>query len=118
MHNKIVGQFGEQLVQKYLLRNGYKIIGTNIKTSFKEIDIVAVKNSLLVFVEVKTRVMNADYLSEDAMTSAKTDNFRYSIELFLEQKNWENCEFRADLVCVNIDKVKMSAKISHYFDVI
>lgn len=46
---------GEELATKFLKDKGYKIIDRNFRKGYGEIDIIAVKDKTLVFVEVKTR---------------------------------------------------------------
>jgi putative endonuclease len=56
MTNISIGQKGEDIATKYLKRHGYKILDRNFRSRrWGEIDIVATKNDVLVFVEVKTR---------------------------------------------------------------
>ncbi|MBI4091812.1 MAG: YraN family protein [Candidatus Levybacteria bacterium] len=50
-----VAKIGEDLACKYLVGKGYKIIERNFRKKYQEIDIIAIINSTLVFVEVKTR---------------------------------------------------------------
>ena len=54
-HNQILGNQGEELAANFLKKNKYKIINRNYRTPYGEIDIIARKNKLIVFVEVKTR---------------------------------------------------------------
>ena len=118
-HNQKIGQFGEEIACNYLKNKGYLIIAQNIKLSFKEIDIVAKIGDLLVFIEVKTRLSNKYGEADEAMTIQKTNNFRQAIELYLENnKKTDFEEFRADLIAIDIDKVRKIAKIKHYKDVI
>jgi len=49
---------GEEIATKYLQKLGYKIIDRNFRARNTEIDIVAVYNNTLVFIEVKTRSSN------------------------------------------------------------
>lgn len=49
---------GEDLAEQYLKKNGYKILERNYSKRYGEIDIVAINNNILVFVEVKTRSSN------------------------------------------------------------
>lgn len=46
---------GEEIATNYLKKLGYKIIDRNFRARNTEIDIVATKDNVLVFVEVKTR---------------------------------------------------------------
>lgn len=49
------GRFGEDAAAEYLIRNGYKIKGRNVRLGRHELDIIAEDDEYLVFVEVKTR---------------------------------------------------------------
>lgn len=49
------GKHGEELAAVYLQAQGYQIVFRNFYSKYGELDIVAKKNNLLVFVEVKTR---------------------------------------------------------------
>ena len=53
--NKIKGDYGEALAIGYLRERGYKIVETNYKNRLGEIDIIAKKNKVLHFIEVKYR---------------------------------------------------------------
>lgn len=117
-HNQLVGKFGEILAKNYLIKHGYEILGSNIKTSYKEIDIVAQKEQLLVFVEVKTRISQIFGPAEEALMPAKLMNFKKAIEYYLLAKNQGDFDVRADLICLDIDRIKKTAKIKHYQDII
>ena len=54
MTNKIIGKYGEEIAKNFLIKNGFEIIETNYRYSrIAEIDIIASKNDILHFVEVK-----------------------------------------------------------------
>ena len=53
--SKSIGDMGERRAVKFLKKKGYKILETNFKTNFGEIDIIARKGDYICFVEVKTR---------------------------------------------------------------
>lgn len=53
-----VGKKGEDLATEYLMKNGYKILERNYRKQYTEIDIIAQKDNVLVFIEVKTRTSN------------------------------------------------------------
>ncbi|MCR5401597.1 MAG: YraN family protein [Treponema sp.] len=61
---KETGNAGEDKAAFYLIKKGYEIIQRNYRTRRGEIDIIAKKEELLVFVEVKTLPNgNAELLS-------------------------------------------------------
>jgi len=53
--NKETGQAGEELACQFLLQRHYRILYRNIRCTYGEIDIVAYFDSIIHFVEVKTR---------------------------------------------------------------
>ena len=55
-----IGRIGEKAAARVLRKNGYKILEKNLHISHNEIDIIARDKQNLVFVEVKTRTLNAD----------------------------------------------------------
>ncbi len=52
---KKLGQDGENLVSKYLSQKGFAIVAQNYRKRYGEIDLIAQKKDLIVFVEVKRR---------------------------------------------------------------
>jgi putative endonuclease len=49
------GRLGEKLAEEFLIKNGFKILDKNWRESHGELDIVALDNTTLVFIEVKYR---------------------------------------------------------------
>lgn len=54
-----IGKLGEELTAYYLKRSGYEILRRNFRIKGGEIDIIASKDGIIVFVEVKTRDIGA-----------------------------------------------------------
>ena len=67
-----VGNFGEDAAAKFLKKNGYKILCRNYEGGSHEIDIVAEKKGITVFVEVKARNINAKSQKESRPASSVT----------------------------------------------
>lgn len=66
-----LGKKGEDLAASYLKDRGFEILQRNFHSRFGEIDLVAIEDDTLVFVEVKTRVSDKFGLPEEAITSSK-----------------------------------------------
>ncbi len=66
-----LGKIGEDLASSYLSKHGYTIIERNFKARYGEIDIIALSGSILVFIEVKTRIGRQFGLPEEAVTPRK-----------------------------------------------
>lgn len=60
---KELGHKGEQLVARYLERDGFTVRALNYSRKTGEIDVIAQKNELIVFVEVKVRQTHYFHLS-------------------------------------------------------
>lgn len=58
--NNDFGKWGEEVARDYLIKEGYTVLGQNEHVGHKELDIVAVKGTVMVFVEVKTRAESID----------------------------------------------------------
>jgi putative endonuclease len=52
-----LGCHGEQLAAEHLMRRGFQILERNFRTRWGELDIVAFDGEILVFCEVKTRML-------------------------------------------------------------
>jgi putative endonuclease len=50
-----VGKIGEDLAAKFLEEKGYNIIERNYRFGHGELDIIAEKDNILIFIEVKTK---------------------------------------------------------------
>jgi len=118
MHNKLLGKFGEDLACAYLTRKGYKLVSRNIKLSYQELDIVAIQEKVLVFVEVKTRMSKWQEGAEEAMNRGKYHNLKKAILHYLETNKLPKENFRLDMIAIYVDKLSKKANIKHYFDVI
>ena len=54
MERITTGKIGEKIAIRYLRSKGYVILANNYRLPFAEIDIIATKAGILIFVEVKT----------------------------------------------------------------
>ena len=97
----LVGREGERKVAEYLRKQGYIIVKRNYRERFGEIDIIAEKDNVLAFVEVKTRSENAIFSGLEAITPAKQVRLYKTAALFLQRINGDY-EVRFDAAEVNM----------------
>ena len=81
-----LGKLGEEIACKYLQQEGYKIVYRNYRTRFAEIDIIAEKNNILSFIEVKTRTSQKFGEPVEAVTLAKQKKIHRCAEAYLQFK--------------------------------
>lgn len=71
LRKKRLGKIGEDLACDYLLNHHYKILERNFQKRYGELDIIAIRDNTLVFVEVKTRIGRVFGLPEESVTPRK-----------------------------------------------
>lgn len=103
--NKIEGGVGEIKVVNFLKDKGYRIIQTNYKTKFGEIDIIAFKDGVIVFVEVKRRSTLAFGRPIEAVDFRKQQKIRKVAEIYLMLKKKFDANCRFDVIEVLGDKI-------------
>ncbi|WP_172633858.1 YraN family protein [Caldisericum exile] len=84
-----MGKEGEDLATKYLISRGFKILERNFRTPFGEIDIIAVKDGKLHFIEVKTRSSENFGRGAEAVDKRKLSHIVSSINFYLKGRNFD-----------------------------
>ncbi len=112
---KNFGKWGEDMAEQYLVTNGYKILQRNYRNFFGEIDIITIKNGIVVFVEVKTRdSLHANhFLPEQSVNYRKQSKLRKLCEMFNVEHRYENKEWQIDVISVILNKSTKKAVINH-----
>lgn len=83
---------------KYLQNNGYKILERNFEARQGEIDIIAMEQNELVFIEVKTRT-NTNYGKPiEAVDNRKQKHLIKTVEYYLYSRKLENEFVRIDVI--------------------
>jgi len=83
VEKKAKGSVGEKLAALYLQRKGYKIVDTNWYCRWGEIDIIALDQEHLVFVEVKFRCTYNFGAASSAVHERKLRSLKRSIWRYL-----------------------------------
>jgi putative endonuclease len=112
------GKQGEALAVQYLRDRAFRILETNYRCLYGEIDIVAQKNQQLHFVEVKTRKSSNFGSPVEAYTYKKQQKVLRAIWNYLDEHYPENTyrpRFQIDLVAILLDSDN-SIKDLQYFD--
>lgn len=100
---RIFGNKAENLAAKMLRKKGMRIIETQYKTKFGEIDLIALDGDEVVFVEVKAR-RTADFgHPEESVTASKLKKIMAVGAQFLSEKNWEQRPHRIDVVAITYE---------------
>jgi putative endonuclease len=101
-HN-LTGNTGEALAAVYLFGKGYNILHQNWRHSHWEVDIIAVKEAILHFVEVKTRQTKKFGHPEESVGKKKIQNLINAAEEYLyRHPQWKRIQF--DVLSITILK--------------
>ncbi len=107
------GLLGEIYASRYLRYHGYEILSANYFTKSGEIDLVASKNDVICFVEVKTRTNGAYFDPVEAVDANKEENVKSAAASYVA-KHKLNQTTRFDIIEVIIlDENKKEYKIRH-----
>lgn len=112
--SKQKGKEFEELAAKYLRRKGYKILERNFRKRFGEIDIIALKDNVLVFVEVRSLAGNFMDPSE-TITLRKRTNLLKVASVYLMERGWRG-PVRFDFIGIK-GRDKEIEHIENFFEV-
>jgi putative endonuclease len=112
-HLQLLGNKGEDLAVSFLKKNGYRIVARNFKARYGEIDIICIKDNILIFVEVKTRIGHAYGTPEEAVTPWKLREVIKTAEYYsLLHKNLPEAQ-RIDVVGIEFDDNRNIVSFNH-----
>ena len=114
---QVVGRWGEDVAADYLKANGYTLLARNVRTNHGEIDILASKDGLLVFVEVKTRSSHTFAYPEDSVTRHKQVYMLSAAEDYLQAHPESGESWQFDVIAVE-GTPGGKAQIEHFENVI
>ncbi|MCS6819068.1 MAG: YraN family protein [Chitinophagales bacterium] len=101
------GKHGERIAANFLVQKGYEIKATNYRFGKAEIDLIAQKDGVLVFVEVKTRRSSKFGLPEEAVHHRKQRALVKAANAFVYEHEIHS-EIRFDIISVSINNHNIS----------
>ena len=104
-HKKLLGRAGENRAAKYLKSAGYDILAKNFKTRVGEIDIIARKDGITVFVEVKTRSSDDFGAPSEAVGREKRRKYGLVAQEYLLKEKCGDVPCRFDIVEIEDERI-------------
>ena len=113
------GNWSENYVAQYLETKGYKILDKNYRKPWGEIDVIAKKDGIIVFVEVKANKEEVTgFEPEKRVNSEKLRKINLAIQTYLAQKKYDSGQdIQIDVVSLTIDRGRGVVKIRHFKNV-
>ena len=110
-YKRKIGDIGENIACEFLVKRGFRVIDRNYLKKWGEIDVIAEKQGILHFVEVKSVACATSdtYRPEENMHPGKLKRLSRVIQTYLMSKRVDK-DWQLDLVTVKID---MDKRIGH-----
>ena len=110
-----LGRVGERLAREHLERLGFRVVASNYRTRFGELDLIVCDDTRLVFVEVKTRRAGALESCVQAVTPQKRQRVRRMAAAWLVEATDRprSRELRFDVVGVTVDQHSRLVRLDH-----
>jgi putative endonuclease len=110
-----LGRVGERLAREHLERLGFRVVASNYRTRFGELDLIVCDDTRLVFVEVKTRRAGALESCVQAVTPQKRQRVRRMAAAWLVEATDRprSRELRFDVVGVTVDRHSRLVRLDH-----
>ncbi len=83
MIKRLLGILGENKAEKFIKKRGCKILERNYSTRFGEIDIIATKDNVIIFIEVKTRTSDDFGKGYESVTNKKQQKMIKTAEQYM-----------------------------------
>ncbi len=106
---------GEMICCRFLARQGFNIIARNYRKKWGEIDIIATKDAVLHFIEVKSVSRKGEWRPEENVHQAKRARLRRTIMTFLAEIYRDagaDTAFVFHVLAVRIDVKQKKSRIS------
>ncbi|MCX5887195.1 MAG: YraN family protein [Proteobacteria bacterium] len=111
---KEIGQKGENLAVEYLQKLGYKVLERNYRCKLGEVDIIALDNDTLVFIEVRTRSSLDFGLPQESINRRKRHQISKVALEYMIRRKLKNIPARFDVVAISLEPGK--EKVDHIKD--
>jgi len=110
------GMWAEDYVAQYLEGKNYVIVDRNYRKKWGEIDIIAEKEGILIFIEVKANKKEvAGFEPENRVNPEKLRRLNRAIQTYLSSKKYSpDQDWQIDVVALTLDKDRGVAKIKHF----
>jgi|SRR3989344_3100143 len=117
-----VGRIGEETAARFLVKKGFSILGRNYRRKWGEIDIIAKREGMIRFVEVKTvsrenlqefsrETLGNSYAPEENVHPWKIERLNRAIQTYLADEKLDDAEWQLDVVTVFLDLKRKEARV-------
>jgi putative endonuclease len=100
--SQMLGQAGERIATQFLEKHGYEIVDRNVRRAEGEIDLVAIKDDVTAFVEVKLRTSRRKGAAVLQISAAKGARLTALAEAYAAEHPELPENLRIDLIAIEL----------------
>lgn len=109
------GSWGESRAADFLVEKGYRILERNYRYNHAEIDLIAAKGKMMIFVEVKTRSGTGFGMPETFVNYTKIRLVKKAANFYIFFKDWQY-DVRFDVISILQHHANGKVNIEHIED--
>ena len=98
-----LGETGERVAERWLVQHGWRILNRRFRSGHRDIDLVATRNELVAFVEVKARNSNEFGDPVEAVTWRKQRELGRSARVWIDRHGRSGEDYRFDVIGVLLE---------------
>jgi len=99
----LLGKYGEDVAERYLVGLGHVVVDKNYRCRFGEVDLITRYGGIFHFVEVKT-VYHTDFHPLEQITPNKMNRIVRTVYSYIKQKKLGDCDFSIDGLGIILSK--------------
>jgi putative endonuclease len=113
-YKQSLGQWGEKQAAVYLGTHDFVILESNVRTPYGEIDLIASKDGVIIFIEVKTRRTTTFGFPEESVNQRKQSHILSSAQHYIQEHPELEAAWRIDVISIRRFRDGCSPQITHF----
>jgi putative endonuclease len=109
----LIGELGERLAMEYLIAKGYSLLEHRFRCSYGEIDIVMIKDGVVVFVEVRCKTSRRYGTGAQSITERKKKRLINLQMVYLAKHQLVHLLSRIDIISICFFHLATSYELVH-----
>lgn len=105
-----LGEIGERIAERWLVRRGWRIIGRRFRSGHRDLDLIAHREGMVAFVEVKARSSNEFGDPVQAVSWRKQRELGRSAKVWIDRHGRGDEAYRFDVIGILIDRDRVRVR--------
>ncbi|OPH61693.1 YraN family protein [Paenibacillus ferrarius] len=111
---KQLGKFGEDAAEAFLIQQNYRILARNWRCRTGELDLIAEKDDVLIFVEVRTRRKSNHFgTAKESVDYRKQRKVRETAQFYLHRFQQHERSVRFDVITIEMSADAEAPRVEH-----